>query len=338
MAKNLDPRKAVHTPQEASTCAVDAITHVREHSTRALDFFIPGIDRYFAPMLPGQVCLVVAQTSNYKSGTLDAWEAFAAEQLMREERYSEAIIHVSMEESVEEQVYRMLARETGEQAGRLARGEVHDWEQLKLAATRVGSIPIFRIGESIARAEEMPNLYMSNIIRALEALASGEITGEQIQPAAIFFDYLQAFPYDPEVRRAPGAEQRRLQVASDFERIWMASSYFQCPVVVAVQAKQNLEGAPSEDFQLPGPYDVQESSGPSQRADRIITQWLPKQTHPVGTEVTHRGFTFTVTEDLMWMKVAKQRGGLPAGRAWMCQIDYARNSIQIHPDAPGGAQ
>jgi hypothetical protein len=48
----------------------------------------------------------------------------------------------------------------------------------------------------------MPNLYISNMVRSIFTMTKGEVTPDPIKPAAIFFDYLQAFPIDPEVKRA----------------------------------------------------------------------------------------------------------------------------------------
>jgi hypothetical protein len=205
---------------------------------------------------------------------------------------------------------------------------VQDWSKLEQAAVRVGQIPIYRIGESIARAEDMPKLYLSNMIRSLVDLVDGKVSGEKIKPAAIFFDYLQAFPIDPEIQANGDVNtQRRLQVRSDLYRLRQAAAYFDCPVVVAIQAKQFLDGAAGKDWQVPGIYDGEESSSIAQRSDRIIQLWMPKQTHPIGYEINHKAVSFTVTENIIVLKVGKQRGGLPSGRSWMLQVDFAKNEI-----------
>lgn len=327
--KDFDPRTAIYTPPEWSAFAMAAIKKTQSNATRGLAFPVDGIADYFAPVLPGQLCAIIAQTSNYKSGFMHFWERHAAKKMLETGKVDECIVHVSVEECVEEQAYLFLARETKQDAGKLARGDVQDWRKLEEAVVRVGSIPIYRIGDSIARAEDLPNLYMSNMIRAIQTL----VKDWRIHPAALFFDYLQAFPFDPEVRRAAPSDQRRLQVREDIYRLRNAAAYFDCPVVVGVQAKQHLDGAPDGNFQLPGMYDGEESSAIAQRADRIITLWLPKMNHSVGSRVLMDGKEagFTVRENLMWLKVAKQRGGLPAGKSWPCDIDFTDNSIKVTP-------
>lgn len=327
--KEFDPTKSVYAPPEVSKLGLEQIKKMREYKSRGAKFAVNGMQQYFAPVLPGQLVGIIAQTSNYKSGFMHFWERQLANQLVEEQRFDEAIIHVSVEEVIEEQSYLYLARESGEEAGSLARGDVQDWSRLEAAALRVAGIPIYRVGDSLARADEMPELYLSNMTRAIEKLVDGEVTGSKIRPAALFFDYLQAFPYDPEVRRAEKKDQRRLQVREDIYRLRMAASYFNCPVIVGVQAKQELDGAPSADFQMPGIYDGEESSSIAQRCDRVITLWMPKQTHAVGTLISHKGIEFVVSENLLWVKVAKQRGGLPAGQSFKCEINYRKNEVEV---------
>ena len=343
MGTTFNPKSAVYTPNETSKYSIDAAEGRSKEAARGIDFPIDGIGKneYFGRMTAGNLCAIIAQTSNYKSGMMHFWEREAAKQLVEEGRDDECIIHVSVEELVEEQGYHFLAREANrmakhedqenyEMAGAISRGEVQDWNRLKAASVKISGIPIYRIGESLARPEDMPNLYISNMARAIESLVKGEVTGEQMKPAAIFFDYLQAFPIDPEVKgMTSGDSQRRLQVRQDIFRLRQAAVKFRCPVIVGVQAKQKLDGAPSSKFQLPGIYDGEESSAIAQRCERIITQWMPKMTHPAGSTVSHNEIMFEVTENLLWVKVGKQRGGLPSGKAWMCAINYELNDIAV---------
>lgn len=322
-----NPATAVYTPPEVSKYTLEAIGEIKKNTTRGIAFPIPGISDYFAPILPGQVTVIQAQTSQYKSGFMHFWERSAANQLIRDGRTNEAIIHVSVEECVEEQGFLMLGRETGEMAGRLARGEVQDWKRLQDAAIKIGTVPIFRIGDSLARAEDMPNLYLSNMVRAINSLVRGDVTGEKITPAMIAFDYLQAFPIDPEVKKAGLKDQRNLQVREDFYRLRQAAAYFRCPVLVGVQAKQELEKR--GDIMMPGMYDAQETSAIAQRTDRLISLWMPKVTHGVGAMIQVGMKQIKIEENMLFVKANKQRGGLPAGQSWLTRIDFQKNDITL---------
>jgi replicative DNA helicase len=337
-ASDFNPSTAVYFPDESSAYALDAVKKAKEQEKIGARFPIEEMREYVPPILPGQLCAVIAQTSQYKSSFLHFWERDLAVQLMSEKRTAEGIIHVSTEECVEEQVYLDLAHEVCEDAGMIAGGKIQDWSRLEAAAVRIGKIPIYRIGDSLARAEDMPNLYLSNIQKSLDALIGGKIPGKKaVKPAAIFFDYLQAFPFDPEIKRAGASDaQRRLQVREDTFRLRQMGAQYKCPIIVAVQAKQTLDGARTGTMQ-PGIYDGEESSSIAQRSDRIITLWMPARTNPVNTMITIAETPVKVVENLLFVKVGKQRNGLPAGKTWECHIDFTRNTINA-AQAPRGAR
>jgi len=326
------PEKAVYTPQQVGFYGIESIKKMRADlaANRAILFPIAGMSDYVMPVLPGQTVALIAQTSNYKSGLFDFLENQLATQLVNQGRVDECIVHISVEETIEEISYRVLGHLTGEDAGELSIGKVRDWDRLISAGTNIGGIPIFRIGDSLMNPEQISNLSLSNIYRALQALQGGAVLGHPIQIAAIFVDYLQALPLDPEVKASGDIEgRRRLQVRNDTYRLRDMAVYFNCPVYVAVQAKQILFCGPSAKIQLPGMYDGEESSAIAQRFDRIITQWMPKTTLTLGDLVEFGRLKFTVTENLLLVKVAKQRGSRRAGAVYPCLIDYTTGDVRV---------
>jgi replicative DNA helicase len=332
--KEFDPKSAIYAPDEASTYAVQAIEIIRANKNRGASMPIDGISSYFAPLLPGQICAVIAQTSQYKSGFMRFWERELARQINTEKRTGYGIFHVSVEEGVEEQVFQELAHEMNQDAGSIARGEIQDWNLMLKKAVHIGQVPVYRIGDSIARAEDMPFLTMSNMIRSIQAITEGAAGGVKIKPAAIFFDYLQAFPFDNEIKKMGAADQqRRLQVREDVFRLRQAAAHFECPVVVAVQAKQELTS--KNEIKMPGIYDGEESSSIAQRMDRIITLWMPARTKLKGDSFNMAGKQLKVEENMLFVQVAKQRGGLPAGRVFPCRVDFVRNIITHDPSMLG---
>lgn len=320
--RQFDADTAIYTPQEVAAYGMEAVRGIKNKEDRGLRFPVVGIDTYFAPVLPGQLCVIQAQTSHYKSGFMHFWEHVGATQLNDQERYGEMIVHVSVEECVEEQAFFEFARYSQEDPGKLSRGDVQDWSRLEHAAVQVGKIPIYRIGDSLARADDMPELYLTNILRSIKRL----MEREQRKPAAIFVDYLQALPIDPEIRQAMIKDQRRLQVRQDVYRLRQAAVQFDCPIILAAQAKQNMTGA-NPPLMIPGVYDAEETSAVGQRADRIISLWMPKNTYPVGKLIESGKIVFTVAEHQLWIKVNKQRGGLPAGKLFPCRVDFRTNTV-----------
>jgi hypothetical protein len=110
----------IFTPQEAVALGVRGIEQARDGQSRAMrfDFGHEKINSYIAPLIPPQTAVIVAQTSNYKSGFLRCISRMWAKQLEREGRTDECIIDVSLEETVEEQTYYDFERYSGDAYGR----------------------------------------------------------------------------------------------------------------------------------------------------------------------------------------------------------------------------
>ena len=326
---NFDPSTAIYTPAQVADIGLRAVrqTHEDAKAGVGIGIPIPGICDYFKPVLPGQICGIIAQTSNFKTSFMEFIETETAKTLDQAGCENKILVHISVEELIEDQAYLQLAMHSGDDAGNLAQGDVLDWNVLETAAVRIGAIPIYRIGSSMARAEDMPNLYMSNMILAIKYLKE-KLLDWKVEIAGLFFDYLQAFPIDPEYKTANQEQQRRLQVRADVFRLKQAAAYFRCPVFVSIQAKQKLDGA-NPPLMIPGIYDGEETSAIGQRFNRMITLWMPKMTHTVGSTIEGRGYNFNVRENQLWVKIAKQQGRLPSGRAWMCEIDFATNQITL---------
>lgn len=323
-------RSAVFTAAEKSTIGIEYIQQMQAQKHRAMPLPLKGVgnNEYFADLMPGEICAVQAQTSNYKSGFMNWWERGLAKHLVATGRENEIIIHVDTETSIQSLAIQDIARNSNHTVADLSRGNVRDWKQVIQAAGKMSGIEVYSVAHSLG-TDTMPDLYLSNIYRAIRFMVGGELLGKPLTPACIFIDYLQALPIDPEVKSGEKEmkHQRRLQVRQDVYRLRQMAAFFECPIVVGVQAKQVLTGHGGVNMQIPGTYDGEETSSIAQRFDRMLSLWLPKTTHTVGTSLTHSGISFDVTESLMWLKVNKQRGGLPAGRSWKCDIDYKTNDI-----------
>jgi replicative DNA helicase len=319
-------RRMIHTPPEVAQLGLDAIKRMVENEHRAISIGVAGLRDYFAPLLPGEITVVMAQTSNFKTGFMDGWAHNVAMQFEHQGR-TEIIVMIHLEETVETQAHVAFAREMGADAGELARGKVKDWTKLQGAADRIGTIPIFRVSDSVADDVGIENFHLSNIMNAVELAADGALVGRPLKIGAMFVDYLQALPLDPTTLKFGMEESRRLQVRQDMYRLRDAAKRFDCPLVLGVQAKQHLDGALGLNMLTPGVYDGEETSSIAQRADRIISLWMPKQTHRVGQTIEHGELRFQVDENLLFVRVCKQRGGLPAGKVFRCRINFATNNV-----------
>ncbi len=324
---------ASYSPPEVSAYGLQAIIDIRDKKDRALPVGINGLDDYVAPIRPGQVAGVVGQTSHYKSGFLHLLEHSAALQLSKQGRDGECIIHVSVEECIEEQAFLEFARDGEEDAGHLANGDVRDWDRLVGVAYEVAQVPIFRIGDSLKRSDRIQPMHLTNVTRAVQYIKEQF----RMQPAMISIDYLQALPVDTEYRHMEDDTQRRLQVRRDAYRCRQMSVMFECPVWVACQAKQMLgsmstgvgRGSP---LLIPGTYDINESADVAQRFDRLLATWLPYRSYPLGTVLKVGGEEIHVAPNLLFIKVNKQRGGLPSGRLFQCTVDFLTNAITVEAE------
>ena len=316
----------IYAPNEVSTAGYKEAQRAAEHAQFGIELDIKGTDPavkdYFAPLRPWEICAIQAQTSNGKTMFTNFWERQIVQQLKRQSR-DEIIIHVSLEESIEAMAFAEYGRLLDQRPADFARGKFTDWARMLWAKSQIDGVPVWRIGDSANRPDDAPELTLSNIYRAIKELVSGNITGEKWKPAVVIVDYLQALPIDPEVKQAAHHEQRRLQVASDVFRLRDMTKHLGCPIIVPLQAKQELTGE-NMPYKIPGLYDGMETSAIATRFDRMISLWMPKMSYPVGTIATNKdkSITLTVREDQAFMKVNKQRGGLPSGMAWELRVDY----------------
>lgn len=318
-------RNLVATPPETSAIGLEHVKRMEKDKHRAMPLPIDKIDGYFAPLMPGTICAVQAQTHNGKTLFMTHWETEHARYLARQGRQDEVIFHVDVENSIEGLAIGEFAKYSDHSVADLSRGNVRDWTKVIQAADKVAGVNIYRIADRLG-VEDSPELYLTNIGRAIRH-AVENLHPHKLKVACIFVDYLQALPPDPEYKGKDSDEQRRLQVRRDVYRIRRMSHHFDCPVVVGVQAKQNLQGNPGPNMLIPGIYDGEETAAIAQRFDRIISLWMPKVSHQVRQTLQHGSVCFQVTEDLMWIKVNKQRGGLPSGDSWMASIDYKTGRI-----------
>lgn len=319
----------IYTPDEVSQLGIDNAEWVRDHAHNTLAFPVAGLDKYVAPLIPGTLFVLQAQTSNYKSGFFHFWEDHAARQLVEIGRENGIIIHVSVEETIEEMAQQQLARESRQDAGNISIGKVEDWEGLRIAAVRMSGIPIYRIGESFTKSSKgKVALHLSNVQKAVEYLRDRLLT-QKLEIAAIFVDYLQALPYDNEIKSVAPIQRRKEQVKADIYRLREMAIQFACPVVVASQAKTKLESAPNTTIHLPGLYDASEAKDIADRTNKLISLWMPKMHYPVGTWIEiDKNSGFQVEENTLLIWVIKQRGPWPSGRFFLCNIDFRTNIIR----------
>lgn len=334
MSKTDEHKGIIFQPKEVAEAGYDAIMRAKEYKDVGIPLKVSGnpeVENYFAPLLPWEICAVQAQTHNGKTMFVD-WIERETIKNINEAGQDGDIVHVSYEESIEAMAFTEYGRLLDVVPAKLARGEYDDISQLKIAMKQIGNSRIWRIGENSKRAdadlrdnpdEAQGQLTLRNVYRALDAMRKGEISeARKIRLVAV--DYLQAIPIDPEVKREAPDAQRRLQVRNDTYALRKMTVALGAPFIVCVQAKQKLEGA-NHPYMIPGMYDGEETAAIAQRFDRIVSLWMPKTTYPIGTSVSRDGeHLFKVEEDQVFLKINKQRGGLPSGKTFDLKVDFRK--------------
>lgn len=322
----------IYAPHETSNLGLRQSESAADNQQFGIDLDVQGTDikDYFAPLLPWEICAIQAQTSNGKTMFTNYWVRQIAEQLKRQKR-DEVIVYVSLEESIEAMAFSEFGRILEARPADFARGMYKDKSKMLWAKTQIDSIPVWRIANSAQTPEDAPELTLSNIYRSIQELIKGNVTAEKWKPAVVVVDYLQILPIDNEVKRAAHEDQRRLQVDSDVKRLRKMTTHLECPIIIPLQAKQELKGN-NHPYMIPGTYDGVETSGIATRFDRMISLWMPKTSYPVGSTARNKDNTqsIQIREDQAFLKVNKQRGGLPAGGVWELKIDY---KTQMYYDA-----
>lgn len=329
MPEAIDFSPVVFSPQEAATRAEKKARDLRDIAHRGIEFPLPEVAAYpFAPLIPGQLCVVLAQTSNCKTAFVDYWKDEVVKQLDRQKRYDEAIFLISVEDTLEEQLFFEISKRTGYPIDEISTGHAENWDAVIDCTIELGGVPVYRICNTLDDPENAPELYMTNIVKAIYYA----MNRDKIKPALFIFDYLQAFPLDPMRRGYAASDSRRLQIRADVYEARRLSRL--APVILNCQAKQSLGGGQMETLYIPGIYDGEESSSIAQRADRMISLWLPAQklSSKMNTLVDAGSLSYVVRPELLFMKVTKQRGRLPAGKVWPLATNFSKNIFQVVTD------
>lgn len=286
-----NPRSFVKTANQTWADKLAFDKFIEENKALAMPFHVEGLEDRVPPQYPGELAIYEARSHHGKSTALrDA--AFKAQKRI-EDSEDFFVGMVSLEDTSETTAAKQVAKYKNPL-------EYQD-DQF-----------IF-VGNSFNMTmEDMGNLNVGNIIRALDY-------GIEQFPAkkgysAIFLDYAQIIPPDPERRMMTNNDQKRLQVADDVRRLFHAAKHFKCPVGLASQAliKGQRDNYTSK-IKIPGAADLSESGELFSIPDRVYAYWMPKMDFPVGSRVEEGGWGFEVTNNLVFVRVVKCRNAESLG-------------------------
>lgn len=281
-----NPRSFVKTAKQTWEDKLAFDKFIEENQHLAMPFHVEGLEHVIPPQFPGELAIYEARSHHGKSTALrDA--AFKAQKRI-ENSDGFAVGMVSLEDTSETTAAKQVAKYNNKPL------EYQD-DQF-----------IF-VGNSFNMSmEDMGELNMGNIIRALDY---GIEQFPNIQGySSIFVDYAQAVPPDPERRMMTSNDQKRLQLTDDVNRLFHATKHFKCPVGLASQALlKNQRDNYTSKMKIPGAADLAETGALFERPDRVYAYWMPKQDYPVGSRVEDGGWSFEVTNDLVFVRIVKCR-------------------------------
>ena len=310
---NSELARATYTPYDVAVYTVEAIEERRANQERALCTGVAEVDRWVKPLLPGEVCYVVAYTSHGKTSWCQFWARQCVRQLRQRGVMDRVVVYVSWETLVEELGLYDLCGMTGLDASGVWYGDVTDAQiaDLRVAALRRAAMPLWVVGYSLRRRRELRSLTVSVVREALAALEQRN----GLQPAMVFLDYVQAM--DPEDPR----EERSLQVARSCDEVQRLAREVGCPVVVASQAGNAVM---ERAMKLPEINDGQWTSRQQQDADKVLTLWYPVKNLDEGEVIPDLGWECTA--DTIVLGVRKQRRAA-SGQVLRLRFDPARNTF-----------
>jgi len=289
MVATFNPAAYVLTSKETVDKKHARDEFVKQNGHLALEFPVEGLEKLIPPIQMGEVGIFGAGSHHGKSLFLKHW-IFKAQQKIESAKRRAIIAYVSHEDTGEMTAQQQIKKYGG--------NELLYQDDLFLY-----------IGRSFGmRQEDIAELYMTNIIRALEFARLSKFA-EPMPFGAIGYDFIQKTPPDPERRKMTTDMQRRAQVADDSARIGNAAVYFQTPIIVAAQTKLKgkLDSAYSAEMQIPGDGDFEEAKEIYQYADHAITAWLPRMDYPVGKKIESGKWNFEVTKNLFFIRSIKSR-------------------------------
>lgn len=290
--QKFDARQLVHTPAEMMTELVQWAEDIQKNP--GVQFGIDAIDKKVIPMRPGNLTCIIARPGHAKTSLLVYLARQEAKRIIeRGTQDSEVVVYTTWEQTSEE-LTAMLMADTNIDFTDIAWGRV-DLDSLKAKAIKGVRTPVWIIGHGISRAGlDIPRMTPDIVLGAIESMKEDH----QRTPTLMLFDYLQLIP-------TRVAKERVQQVTEMPIRLKELAMRVGAPAVAAVQASRDVDG---RTVKIPDLNDAQWASSIEQTADKCFSTWLPIKHFDNGAVVEIGDQAFTVNENLLIIRLLKQRG------------------------------
>lgn len=308
--KNSNVRNAVYAPDEVGNEALRTI-ETYQHDA-GVKTGIGQLDDVMNPMRPGMPIPILGLTSHWKSGLIDLICRNVSETCGEDE----IVLYCTWEDAIDEIGIKNLANYTQIPITAMVRGKLEEkqWYKLRQAAIQRGKKPLWLIGHSTQQYRRMQRPTLPQVWEMLEYLIDKQ--GKKIKLIAL--DYLQR------IRPHSDDYNYRIKIMEIVDLIQDMAIAFNTPVMYGTQASRKCL---ARKWKMPSMIDAAETSRIEQTASAFLSVYLPHKTEPNGSKIKALGQEFTVTDNLLFLGLLKQKNGkAPSVKAY--HIDYSTNELQ----------
>lgn len=285
-------RRLVHTPADMGVAFVQWAERIQ--AAEGIPFGIPALDKRVIPMRPGDMVGFVARPGNGKSSMMAYLARREAARIVKNgKQHEEAVVYATWETSVEE-LESMIQADDRCSSSDIAWGRV-DLDIVRGKAVKRAVLPIWAFGHGMSRAgQKMARMTPEIVLDAVESMQQDF----GVKPTLMLFDYLQLIPVS-------NARDRVQQVTEAPIRIKEVALRIGVPAVIGIQAGRSVD---QKRVKIPEMADCQWGSAIEQAADKLFALWKPSTSQAPGSLVEVEGETYTVDDNLLIMRMLKQRG------------------------------
>lgn len=323
------------TPAEASALALaNARRQAEIVDEDGVPFPLPQVAAQSAEsagiqaLMPGDLCVILGRPSMGKSMIAQWWARKHAERLRDRRDEDRFVAFCTWEVAAEDIMLFMLSAASGVNMSDIRMGRVtpERMRDLFAAANRFVQTPLYLFGHSTLRRMRRPRMALQDIVATLDALDEGVVGDRQLKPALIVLDYLQRTRFSGMFDGAEygqNASSRREQMMITVDQAKDMAFRYGCPVILLAQAGRQVD---ERRIKLPTMSDGQETSNLEQAPDVVLTVWKPSVTEPINSTIEIGANTYTVTDQMLLLALAKQKFG-PTGNVFPLRVRPGLNEV-----------
>ena len=304
MTKKFDHSQFVHTPAEMATEFAAWAKGIR--TSPGIEWGIESMDQHILPMRAGTLTALIGRPGHCKTSLLLYHARREAKRIVdRETTDSECIVYVTYEQSSEELTATLQDRF---KVRDLVRGQI-DEREIEIGSVPIVRLPIWTIGQGLGRATpDAPRMTADAVYQAIEWIRRDY--GRKV--TLMCWDYLQLIPVER-------ARDRIQQVTEAPIRIKELTMRVGCPAILAVQARREVD---SYKTPMPTLADPQWASSIEQTCDAVYGLLRPINVWgATGEPITVNQEQFPITQELLIIKILKQRFEFPEVSSWALGFD-----------------